>query len=298
MANTVLIFGSRGMLAHDIINSFQKKGFAVVGVDIEECDITKEELVKKIIYETKPILVINSAVRLSLDECEADPTGATLVNALGPFFIAKYSKELDIPMVQISTIYVFNGEKTTAYFEYDLPNPVNIYGVTKLNAENLVKITNPKHYIIRTNFLFGKKYNAALKGAGNFVERVFLLLKSGVIKIVTDQIVSMTYTKDLVDVIIQIINKQKYGTYHVANSGYASLYSIAEKILTLSGINSAQMLLPAKLSDFQAKFGRPQHTITSSIKLQEIGIPNLRNWEDALGAYLKETGRFKNKNLM
>ena len=172
----VLIFGSRGMLAGDLAIAFKKDNSLVIGVDKDVCDITNEESVKLIIDQTKPNLIINTAVLQNLDECDNNPSATMMVNAIGPSFIAKHSGKLGIPFVQLSTIYVFDGNKHSYYTEDDMPNPINVYGITKLNAEYFTKLYNPKYYIIRTNFLFGKNYNPEIAKTGNFVQRMLLLL--------------------------------------------------------------------------------------------------------------------------
>ncbi len=287
----VLIFGSRGMLAGDLIVSFKKDGFLVIGVDKDVCDITKEESVRLIINQTKPNLIINTAVLQNLDECDNNPVATMMVNAIGPSFIAKHSGKLGIPFVQLSTIYVFEGNKPSYYTEDDRPNPVNVYGITKLNAEYFTKLYNPKNYIIRTNFLFGKNYNPKITKTGNFVQRILLLARqNSELKVVTDQIISATYTKDLAETILKIVKTDKYGTYHVTNSGHTSLYDFTKKILELAKLKNQVNIKGVKLADFSQTAKRPQYTIARSVKLSSIGIKAPRSWQDALSAYLDEIG--------
>ncbi|MEX2033178.1 MAG: dTDP-4-dehydrorhamnose reductase [Candidatus Colwellbacteria bacterium] len=287
----VLIFGSKGMLAHDIAKVFKRSGYSVVGVDKEDFDIAQEKNVKDQIYKTRPGLIINTAAIVNLDECENDPGRAVLVNAMGPLFISKYSLELDIPVVQISTIYVFSGEKRSGYSENDRPDPVNVYGIVKLAGELFAKL-NPKSYIIRTNFLFGVNYNPNLSGSGNFVKRILNLSESGSVRVVTDQVASVTYTKDLAEKMLEIIESEKYGTYHITNSGSASLYKIAKEIIMVSGLKGVK-ILPAKLSDFRTAARRPRNTAVLNLQIRKNGMRPLRGWKEALSEYLKEIGYSK-----
>jgi len=201
---------------------------------------------------------------------------------LGAFYVAKAAQTIGATVVYISTDYVFDGLKK--YFtEKDTPNPLNVYGSSKLAGEYLTKIANPKNYIIRTSALFGKG-----KGPkGNFVSRLLDKARSGMeIKMVNDQFTSPTYTVDLAKTIQKIIRKKlPYGVYHITNQGSASWYGFGKEIIKLMKINSKIVGIKTDMSSSGIK--RPMYSVLINHNLNQKKI-SLPSWQNSLARYLKE----------
>ena len=187
----------------------------------------------------------------------------------------------------ISTDYVFDGTKREPYTEEDIPNPINVYGVSKYAGELLIKYITDKHYIIRVSSLFGVA-GASGKG-GNFVETMIRLAKADrEINVVNDMAMSPTYTRDAAFAIKEILEKRlPYGVYHVTNDGFCTWYEFAKAIFEITGIEAN--LNPITSDKFPTKAKRPKFSALSIKKLKSFGI-NMRSWKEALKDYLKEKG--------
>ena len=202
------------------------------------------------------------------------------MNALGPKNLAKVCKELDIPLVHISTDYVFNGEKNTPLKEEDEIGPKTAYGKTKLEGEIFIQETCNKYFIIRTAWLYGCNGN-------NFVKTMLELAKNNnEINVVNDQVGSPTYTFDLAIAISKIIETDDYGIYHLTNSGSCSWYEFSKEILKLSNINIK--VNPVSTEEFPRPAPRPKYSVLSDEKWINKGFKPLRNYKEALKDYLSK----------
>lgn len=279
----IILIGAGGQLAFDI-NRALKSTYKVIGLLKQDLDITNNSQVKKVLKLKKPDLIINTAAYHKVEECELNPEKSFLVNALGAYYVAKVASEINAEVMFFSTDYVFDGNKKY-YTERDKPNPLNIYGVSKLVGESLVKIANPKHYIIRTTGLFGIHQSG--KGH-NFVSLMLQLAKEKKeIKVVNDQFCSPTYTLDLAKKIKELIDRRAdFGIYHITNRGSCSWYELAKKTFELAGIQAN--LKPIISSERSSNVKRPKNSILRNENLKKIGIKPLRPWSKALEAYLEE----------
>jgi dTDP-4-dehydrorhamnose reductase len=198
--------------------------------------------------------------------------------------LVKISKIINSKFIYISTDYVFNGNKNEKYMENDFCSPKSIYGTTKYLGELETK-KNKKHFILRVSWLFGKNGN-------NFVKKIIDLSKhKKVIRVVSDQIGSPTYTLDLSKKIIQIMTSNMYGTYHISNEGSCSWYVFAKFILKYIG--SETIVESVKTIDFPQKASRPLNSVLSNEKLIKSGFGKMPTWEDALKRFLTEIGELK-----
>lgn len=263
----VLIFGSSGMLGSYLCNLLEEKypEFKVIRNDKAEggIDITDEQQVREMVFETKADYVVNCAAFTDVNAAEDNPEIAFKVNADAPEYMAKVCKEQDIPFLHISTDYVFGDNKEDGYMEdHSEFNPLNVYGVSKLDGEQRVLKTGGKNYILRTSWLFGP-------GATNFIEKISKYAKElPVLKVVADEVGCATYVKDLSEVIILAL-KEKIdpGIYHVCSRDSLSRYEFAQEILRLQEIDTT--IIEAKLADFDRKAQVPNISILVNTRLDE-----------------------------
>jgi dTDP-4-dehydrorhamnose reductase len=280
----ITIIGSTGQLGSDLVKSLQNR-HEVIGLRHSDIEVTDYGSLGVLRTQGSDV-VINTAAFHKTDQCEDEPLKAFGVNAVGAMNVAKVSAEIGATSVYISTDYVFDGRGSEAYAEDDSPNPISIYGISKLAGE-LCTRQNPKHYIMRAASLFGVA-GASGKG-GNFVETMIAKArKDEPISVVDDMWMSPTYTKHASAAIAKIIEQElPFGTYHVANQGSCSWFQFTQGIFSLLGLNPR--LTPIKTSQLQYKARRPRFSALRSVKLAGTGIQT-PDWKEALTDYLIEKG--------
>ncbi len=219
----LLVTGYNGQLGYDVVNEAHSRGIEAVGVDIQEMDITNKQQVNYVIKAGNYDAVVHCAAWTAVDKAEEMVDVCRKVNVEGTQNIVEVCKEQDIPVMYFSTDYVFSGEGTEPWNEYDNRTPLNVYGQTKYEGELAVE-AYPKHFIIRIAWVFGKNGN-------NFIKTMLRLGKEkGAVSVVDDQIGSPTYTYDLSKLVVDMIQTEKYGTYHATNEGLCSWYEFACEI--------------------------------------------------------------------
>lgn len=284
----ILVTGAKGMLGTDLVTALSPE-HQVVGIDIEDCDITQGVQIKDTVLNINPDIVLHSAAYTNVDGCEADPEIAYRVNAISTQNVALACQEADIPVLYFSTDFVFDGQKSSSYIEWDRPDPLSVYGASKYAGEQFVTGLLRKYYIVRIAWLYGAN-------GKNFVKTIIQLAEErDKLQVVDDQVGSPTFTVDVANGITELINTGNYGIYHMVNKGKASWFNFAKKILELNGkddvniepITSAQLNRPAK---------RPANSVLRNLALElTIGDP-MRPWEAALEEFittkiLKKGGR-------
>ncbi len=275
----VLVTGVKGQLGYDIVKECEKRNISAIGVDIEEMDITNPVQVKEVIKGAQVDAVIHCAAWTAVDKAEDEVELCRKVNRDGPANIAKVCEELDIPMMYFSTDYVFNGLGEKPWMEYEEREPLNVYGQTKYEGELEVERLK-KHFIIRISWVFGVNGH-------NFIKTMLRLGKErGEVSVVNDQVGSPTYTYDLAKLCVDMIQTDKYGTYHATNQGYCSWYEFACEIFKQAGIDVK--VNPVTSSEFPAKAKRPANSRMNQTELDRNGFDRLPTWQDALERYLKE----------
>lgn len=273
----VLITGKNGQLGFDFYQLLKGKE-DVVAAGRDDFDVTDLDSANKFIREYMPDIVIHCAAYTKVDDSEKHIDIAYKVNAIGSGNIASICSDIGAIMVYISTDYVFDGEKSMPYNEFDIPNPINVYGKSKLTGENIVKEILDKHYIVRTSWLYGKNGN-------NFVKTMLRLSKmKDEIKVVNDQHGTPTYTKDLAEGIYFLIKSGAYGIYHMTNSGMTTWYEFARKIFELSGIKT--QVMPISSEEYNSPAKRPKYSVLDNFILRHRFDYKLRNWEDAIKEFL------------
>ena len=279
----VLVTGVKGQLGHDVMNELAKRGYEGVGVDVEEMDITDEAAVRRVMEEVRPDKMVHCAAWTAVDAAEDQVEMCRKVNALGTENIAKMCGELDIPMIYLSTDYVFDGEGTRPW-EPDDPvvKPLNVYGQTKYEGELAVEKYTDKYYIVRIAWVFGKN-------GKNFIKTMLHLGQTNsTLRVVSDQVGTPTYTPDLARLLVDMVETEKYGTYHATNEGgYISWYDFACEIFCQAGLSVT--IQPVTTAEYGlSTAARPFNSRLDKTKLVKNGFAPLPDWRDALGRYLKE----------
>ena len=270
----VLVTGAKGMLGQDLCPILEDNGYDVVETDVQTLDITNPEMVDEVFEAEKPDFVIHCAAYTNVDKAEEDLKTARLINATGTENIAKACCKYDAAMVYISTDYVFDGgvneKRTIPYTPQDKTSPLNNYGLTKWEGEESVRKYLEKYYICRTSWLYG------IHGK-NFVETMLSLADKPELKVVDDQVGCPTWTVDLSDAIVKIIETKPYGTYHTCGGGNTSWYGFAREIFEQAGLKVN--LKPCTTSEFPRPAKRPAYSIMDNDGL-------LRDWKQALKGYM------------
>ena len=275
----ILVTGYNGQLGYDVVKEATSRGIEAVGVDIQEMDITNAKQVKEVITTGNYDAVIHCAAWTAVDKAEEMVDACRKVNKDGTRNIALVCEELDIPMMYFSTDYVFDGQGTTPWNEYDERNPLNVYGQTKYEGELEVERLK-KHFIVRIAWVFGINGN-------NFIKTMLRLGKErGKVSVVNDQIGSPTYTYDLSKLVVDMIQTDKYGIYHATNENLCSWYEFACEIFKQANLDVE--VTPVDSSAFPVKATRPKNSRMNKTQLDKNGFNRLPSWQDALNRYLKE----------
>lgn len=273
----VLILGAQGMLGHDLLRVFSN-GYDVIGLDKENVDITRQGATRKAIKEISPAVVINAAAYTDVDGCEKKIHRAFVINAEGSKNVAKGCRDSGAKLVYISTDYIFDGEKGRPYREDDPPNPLNIYGESKLMGERYVEELLDDFLIVRTQWLYGQH-------GRNFVETILALASErDRIEVVQDQRGSPTFTTDLSKAIATLIINDCKGAFHVSNKGSCSWYDFAVEILRLACVSGVKVL-PISTAALNRPAKRPLYSVFHCQRLQQEAGIKMRPWQEALQDY-------------
>lgn len=291
----VLVTGVGGQLGYDVLNELIKRGHTAVGSDIlpgadtsaqyVQLDITDKAAVEKIITELNPDAVIHCAAWTAVDAAEDEENidKVHAINADGTENIAKACKKLDIKMIYISTDYVFDGQGSEPW-KPDCTDykPLSVYGRSKLEGELAVRANLDRYFIVRIAWVFGVN-------GKNFIKTMLSVgKKHDAVRVVNDQIGTPTYTYDLARLLADMVESEKYGTYHVTNEGgYISWYDFTKEIYRQAGYQTK--VLPVTTEEYGlSKATRPFNSRLDKSKLGENGFEPLPTWQDALSRYLKE----------
>jgi dTDP-4-dehydrorhamnose reductase len=264
-----------------LVSVFRENGAECRASFHSDLDITDREKTLAEIKQYAPDIVINCAVLPRVEECEEKPEIAFAVNAIGAYHLAVGAELVGAVSVYISTDYVFDGAKNT-FNEEDIPNPINVYGVSKLAGELLVRCATERYYIIRTSALFGAKIP---NGFASMMEKK--AQNNETAHVVSDVVTSPTSTPELAAKIFEMAGKKvPYGVYHVTNQGEASWYDFAKKIFELVGTRGTVLPITTRESEGRAK--RPKRTVLSNNALLRAGVELLPAWDTALDEFYKK----------
>lgn len=279
MNQKVLITGANGQLGKELVELFTEKGFEVYGFGRDKMDITNQVQVQEIIGAVKPNIVIHSAAHTKVDLAESEPDQAFSINAYGTRNVAVAAEAVGAKLVYVSTDYVFDGTNDEPYNEFSPTSPLGVYGKSKLAGEQFVRDLHYKFFIVRTSWVYGK-YGA------NFVKTMLKLGEERKeLSVVADQIGCPTYTLDLAHAILELVDTQKYGVYHISNSGSCSWYEFAKEIFKVS--NMEVQVNPCTTADFPRPASRPANSVFEHMSIKLNNFTSVRHWREALSSFLK-----------
>jgi dTDP-4-dehydrorhamnose reductase len=275
----ILITGGRGQLGRELQQALSAE--TVLAQDLPELDITDAAAVSRAIGRFRPQVVVHAAAYTDTAGCEADPELAMRVNGEGTRQVALACRESDVAMLYVSTNEVFDGQKSEPYLESDEPKPINAYGRSKLAGERHVQSILDRFYIVRTAWLYAA-------GGNNFPAKVLrAVANEGELRLVTDEVASPTWARDLAQAIAELIGRPTYGIYHLTNNGSCSRYQWAERVLELAGRGDVA-LRPVVQAECDLPYRKPSYSELANRAAAALGIV-LRPWQEALQEYFLTT---------
>ncbi|MGH9471118.1 MAG: dTDP-4-dehydrorhamnose reductase [Terriglobales bacterium] len=283
----LFLIGANGQLGSDLRQAAAAAGHAVAGFTHAQLDVRDAAALERAIAAERPAAVISTAAFHKVEVCEQEPEPSFAVNAIGVLHLARACTRHGAVLVHFSTDYVFDGTQRAPYRETDLPAPVNVYGASKAAGELLARAHCARHFVIRTTGLYGKAGSSG-KG-GNFVETMLRKARAGeAIRVVEDQVLTPTYTVDLAAKVLELLPTERYGLYHITNSGQCSWFEFAAEIFKLAGLPAD--LQPVSSESFRSPVRRPAYSVLAKTALQAAGLAPPPTWQDALARYLRERG--------
>jgi len=283
---TTLLIGANGQLGSELRQALSDH--ELVPLRHSDMELTDPAQVRGALARHRPDLILNTAAYHRVDACEDEPERAFAVNALAVRDLALAAEALSATLVHFSTDYVFDGRQRRPYREVDRPAPLNVYGASKLAGECFVQAIVTRHFVVRTCGLYG--FAGKSEGSGNFVETMLRLAGGGRdIQVVTDQVVTPTSAKDLAWKVGELVRTDAYGLYHITNRGACSWFQFARTIFELSGVEAT--LRETTSAAFGAKARRPLYSVLDHDRLRQVGLAEMRIWQEALADYLEERKR-------
>jgi dTDP-4-dehydrorhamnose reductase len=283
---TVAVIGSTGQLGQDLMRVFGEES---VGFAHEDLDVTDEESVISAVRSVEPDWVLNTAAFHRVDDCEVDPTLAFAVNATGALNVARAATDVGSGVAFFSSDYVFGGQdrkRGHPYEEGETPNPLSVYGVSKLAGEQLVMQANTRYLVVRSAGLYG---TATSRKGWTFPELMLNKARTeGALRVVTDQVLSPTFTADLARKTKELIEQDAVGLFHLTNAGECSWFEFARGALDLAGVDAKMEQISTE--QMQQRARRPSYSALASARLKAVGLEPLRPWKEALGDYLRAKG--------
>jgi dTDP-4-dehydrorhamnose reductase len=278
----ILITGAAGnlgkQLTHQLSENHEVVGADIVGDNLHHLDITDYSACQTLIQQVSPDIVLHPAAWTDVNGCAKNPQKAILINGVGTHNIAVITAQLDIPILYISSNEVFDGKLNRPYTEYDVTNPINPYAYSKWYGERAIQQINPKHYIVRTAWLFAH-------GGNNFIQAILNAVKADKsLRVVTNEVANPTYTNDIAQAVTQLIKTQRYGIYHFVNQGAVSRWDFARYALNCAGFTETPIERISR-HEWQRPSLPPEYTALDNIAGASIGI-TLRPWQNAVEAFL------------
>jgi dTDP-4-dehydrorhamnose reductase len=273
----VLVTGAAGMLGQDVVRAANFVNHEVVGYARADLDITNPSAVRRVMEAERPDAVINCAAWTDVDGAEDSEQEATEANGVGAGIVAAEADGVDALVVHVSSDYVFDGASRRPYVESDPTSPISAYGRSKLAGEVEVASAAPRHYIVRSSWLFGV-------GGGNFVETMLRLAGDmSLLTVVRDQVGSPTYTGHLADALVRLLDGEAFGIHHIAASDQCSWYDVAVAIFREAGVDVRVLSITS--DEYPQKAQRPAYSVLGTERDYPIVLPD---WQEGLASYLLE----------
>lgn len=287
----LLVIGSNGQLGWELCRQAKDRGYDLIPLDLPEFDITDKSAVFDTVTQSHANLVVNAAAYTAVDRAESEIDIAFAVNRDGPFYLASACAEVHIPLIHVSTDYVFDGCKNGPYLETDLVAPIGIYGKSKAEGEQKVRHNLKEHIIIRTSWLYGVHGN-------NFVKTMLRLGREREeLRVVDDQHGCPTFAADLAEAILTIASLIErgedisWGTYHYCGSGSTTWYGFASKIFEIAkdyDTLKLKKVIPVTTSEYPTPAKRPANSIMDCTMLERNFGITPKAWEDSLSRMITE----------
>ena len=290
MAIKLLLTGAGGQIGREIVElAHPSLVFKVYGYTRQQLNITCYDAIKRIVTEVKPDYIINAAAFTAVDRAETEQEAVFSVNATGVQYLSDIARQFDIPLLHISTDYVFDGGKKQPYVEEDHPNPLSLYGQSKLAGETFIRQSLPKHIILRVSWVFGRYGN-------NFVKTILRkITEASELRVVCDQFGGPTYAADVAKVLLNIIcvlrqGSQAWGTYHYSGWPMTNWYQFAEQIVAIakrSHPSITSKLSPVLASEYPMPASRPCYSCLLSSKIEQVFSLAPACWQAGLTEVIK-----------
>lgn len=284
---SILILGATGQLGSELVGLYSGRlGWDLHALSHEKIDITDRTALQRVFDEVRPWAVINCAAYNNVTGAQRDTLSAFSVNSAAAALLAELSCKIGSLLVHFSTDFVFDGNLGRTYTEEDPPNPLNIYGLSKLSGERAIRLLNPRHCIIRLSGVYGKHHSPS--GKTNFVDAILSQARAGGPLSVHDNLVSSpTSARTAASAVLRLLDQEALGTFHMVDSGSCSWFEFAGEILRLSGLRCELKANPWRNSDKDAP--RPRNSALDTAKLSSVIGDPLPSWQEALAAYIKES---------
>ena len=284
---TIALIGANGQLANDIFRVFDKQLWRIYCLYHRDIEIKDSNSISKCLTKLKANIIINTAAYHNTDLCEENGQEAFAVNTLGVRNLCFWCAKNACTLVHFSTDYVFGSDKNrdVPYEEEDPVGPINLYGVSKVAGEFFIQSILKRYFLIRTSGLFGSA-GSSVKG-GNFVDFIIRESQSGrKMKVVSDQIFSPTYTKNVAENLEVLLQTNNFGLYHMVSQNQCSWFELARTIGMYMNLTSPIQSISTKIHEFKAQ--RPLYSVLANKKLQRLGIDRMNTWQDNIRLYLQE----------
>lgn len=288
----ILVTGAAGRLGKRLVEVLNERKHQITGMDIagenvEKIDVADYESACDFITGLRPDIVIHPAAWTDVDGCAREPEKAIIINGFGTQHVALAAAAVGSAILYVSSNEVFDGTAKRSYREYDATNPINPYGYSKWVGERAILHINPKHYIVRTSWLFAH-------GGKNFIQSILMAAKDGKsLRVVANEIANPTYNDDLADAIADLVETGRYGIYHLVNEGACSRYAFARYALDRAGLQDTP-ITPISSHEWQRQSTPPLYASLQNMAGKHIGIM-LRPWQEAVDAFLEREGLARNE---
>jgi dTDP-4-dehydrorhamnose reductase len=277
----ILITGAGGQLAQALQSVLADE--ELLALTHADLDIRNASRVTQTVGEFRPRWLINGAAYNLVDDAEDNPEAAFEVNTRGVLNLARAAQAVGAVLVHFSTDYVYDGAQRTPYRESDAPNPINVYGLSKLAGEQQVRSFVEKYFVIRTCGLYGGPRQS---GRLNFVEQMLQAARQGrPLRVVSDQVVTPTSARELAERLVPLLRREAFGLYHLTNAGHCSWYEFAREIFRLTRLEPR--LEPVSSQEYGARARRPLYSVLENQAYRAAGLPEFRPWQEALDEYLR-----------
>ena len=286
MTNRILLTGADGQLGHELQQTLAPLG-EVIALTRQELDLSQGEQIRQLVQQVRPSMIVNSAAYTAVDKAESEVELAQAVNGMAPKIMAEEAEKIGALLLQVSTDYVFDGQKNTPYLETDPTHPLSSYGKSKLAGEIGIQQVTDNYLILRTAWVYG------VYGKGNFVKTMLRLGQDREeLRVVADQVGSPSWAKDIADAIAQLLQSETTGIYHFTNSGVVSWYDFAiaifEEARALGFPLKVQRVIPITTADYPTPAVRPAYSVLSGKKITETLGDYPPYWRDSLRKMLKQ----------